>query len=125
MTLTRTHHVRQGYRDPAAGDQHSWLKPVMLFSLCLKHSSLNKACSAKPGAMNAAEPHARGVLFDELMYLLVGSFSSLFKHLQQYFVELMFIVLDNAVQVSTSCGELHDELRFSLQQLLGLHVWRV
>ena len=34
MTLTQIRDIRQGHWDPAAGDQHSWLKPVT-FSLSL------------------------------------------------------------------------------------------
>ena len=41
--------------------------------------------------------------------ILVGCFSSFFKHFQQDFVNFMLVVLDHLFQVSTSCGQLHDE----------------
>ena len=41
--------------------------------------------------------------------ILVGCFSSFFKHLQQDFINFMLVVLDHLIQISTSCGQLHDE----------------
>jgi len=40
---------------------------------------------------------------------LVGCFSSFFKHLQQDFINFMLIVPDHLIQISASCGQLHNE----------------
>ena len=37
LTLTRTHSIRQGHYDPAAGDQPSWLKPVIFSFFMQSH----------------------------------------------------------------------------------------
>ena len=41
--------------------------------------------------------------------ILVGCFSSFFKHLQQDFINFMLIVLDRLIQISPSCSQRHDE----------------